>query len=68
MDEVENAYNERQAAKYIGVSAAVLRLWRAGNRGPRFFKAGEKLVRYRRADLDSWIEARLSTPVAPELR
>jgi len=32
--------------------------------GPRHFKAGEKLVRYRRADLDAWIEARLSAPAA----
>jgi excisionase family DNA binding protein len=49
-----------QAAKYIGVSDAALRLWRSRGEGPRHFRAGEKLVRYRRADLDSWIEARLS--------
>jgi excisionase family DNA binding protein len=47
------------AAKYMGVSEAVMRLWRAEGKGPRYFKAGEKLIRYRRADLDSWIEARL---------
>jgi predicted DNA-binding transcriptional regulator AlpA len=64
----ENASNERQAAKYIGVSDAVLRLWRAQGKGPRYYKAGEKLIRYRRADLDSWIEARLSTPAANESR
>lgn len=55
-------FNERQAGRYVGVSAAVLRLWRARGEGPRYFRAGEKLVRYRRADLDSWIEARLSEP------
>jgi excisionase family DNA binding protein len=58
----ENALNERQAARYIGVSAGTLRLWRAEGRAPCYFKAGEKLVRYRKADLDSWIEARLSEP------
>jgi excisionase family DNA binding protein len=63
----ENALNERQAAKYLGVSPGTLRLWRAENRSPRFFRAG-KLIRYRRADLDSWIEARLSAPVAIESR
>ena len=52
----------KQAGRYIGVSEAALRLWRAEGRGPRYFRAGEKLVRYRRADLDSWIEARLSAP------
>jgi predicted DNA-binding transcriptional regulator AlpA len=54
--------NENQAARYLGISAAVLRLWRSENRGPRHFKAGEKLIRYRRSDLDTWVEARLSTP------
>jgi len=57
-----HAFNESQAARYLGVSSGVLRLWRTEQKGPRFFRAGEKLVRYRRADLDSWIEARLSAP------
>ena len=51
--------NESQAGRYIGVSSGVLRLWRAQQTGPRFFRAGQKLVRYRRADIDQWIEARL---------
>ena len=46
----------------MGISEAALRLWRSEGRGPRFFRAGEKLIRYRRADLDFWIEARLSRP------
>ena len=52
----------RKAAQYLGISEAALRMWRSEGRGPRFFRAGEKLVRYRRTDLDSWIEARLSQP------
>ena len=63
------SYNEREAARYLGVSGAVLRLWRSeGKAGPRHFKAGEKLIRYRRSDLDAWIEARLSAPAAVEAR
>ena len=68
MIEMQNTLNEREAGKYLGVSAAVLRLWRSETKGPRHFKAGEKLVRYRRTDLDSWIEARLSAPTAAEVR
>jgi excisionase family DNA binding protein len=60
--EQQNTFTPRQAAQYIGVSDAALRLWRSEGKGPRFFRAGEKLVRYRRADLDNWIEARLSEP------
>jgi predicted DNA-binding transcriptional regulator AlpA len=62
MIEMQNTFSEREAGKYLGVSAAVLRLWRTENKGPRYFKAGEKLIRYRKADLDSWIESRLSPP------
>lgn len=63
MDELENVLTEAKAARYLGISGAALRLWRSEGKGPRYFKAGEKLVRYRRTDLDSWIEARLSVPV-----
>ena len=65
MIEQQHTYNEREAARYLGVSGAALRLWRSEGKGPRFFRAGEKLVRYRRTDLDSWIEGRLSEPVEP---
>jgi len=64
MNEVQNTLTAKQTAKYLGISEAVLRLWRAGGKGPRYFRAGEKLVRYRRADLDEWVEARLSAPAA----
>jgi len=57
----QNVLSPALAARYLGVSEAVLRLWRSRGEGPLHFKAGEKLVRYRRADLDSWIEERLST-------
>jgi excisionase family DNA binding protein len=54
----------KQAAKYLGVSEPALRLWRAEKRGPRWYRAGEKLVRYRKVDLDAWIEAHLIDPAA----
>ena len=66
MNEVQNMLTPKQAGKYLGLSEAVLRLWRAEGKGPRHFKAGDKLIRYRRADLDSWIEARLSAPADSE--
>jgi predicted DNA-binding transcriptional regulator AlpA len=64
VSDYQNTFTPIQAAKYLGISEGALRLWRAGGKGPRHFKAGEKLVRYRRADLDLWIEARLSAPDA----
>lgn len=64
MTDQQNTLTPKQAAKYVGISEGALRLWRAEGRGPRYFKAGEKLVRYRKTDLDAWIEARLSAPAA----
>ncbi len=55
----QNTLTPTQAAKYVGISEAALRLWRAEGKGPRFFRAGQKLIRYRRIDIDQWIEARL---------
>lgn len=57
-----NVMDERGAARYLGVSADVLRLWRSrsSNESPIFFRAGQKLIRYRKIDLDRWIDARLS--------
>lgn len=68
MTEQESTLTPVKAARYLGISEASLRLWRSEGKGPRHFRAGEKLVRYRRADLDAWIEARLSAPVAVEVR
>jgi predicted DNA-binding transcriptional regulator AlpA len=62
VNEQPNTLTPRKAASYLGISEAALRLWRSEGRGPRFFRAGEKLIRYRRADLDFWIDARLSQP------
>ncbi len=64
MTEQEHALTSKQAARYIGISESALRLWRTDGVGPRYFKAGEKLIRYRRADLDAWIERRLIGPAA----
>ncbi len=61
--EQKNVLSEKEAAKYLGVSSASLRLWRGSERGgPRFFRAGRKLIRYRRSDLDRWVESRLNRP------
>jgi excisionase family DNA binding protein len=54
-------FNSREASAYLGCSESVMRLWRSQGQGPRYFRAG-KLIRYRRADLDAWIEARLCEP------
>jgi hypothetical protein len=50
------ALTEVEAAQELGVSAAVLRTWRAQGRGPTFCKFG-RAVRYLKHDLNEFIEA-----------
>ena len=51
----------RDAAVYIGVKINTLAVWRMTNRyGLPFVKLG-KVVRYRKADLDEWINKNVST-------
>jgi predicted DNA-binding transcriptional regulator AlpA len=50
----------KEAARYINVSEAALRLWRRRGAGPRYFLAGPRLIRYRQIDLDAWIEAHVA--------
>ena len=52
-------YDTREAAIYFGgaIKPNTLEIWRIQGRGPRFIKFG-RAVRYRKADLDKWIEER----------
>lgn len=54
--------NITQAAAYIGLAKSTLYTWRTRRPGfgPRAVKAGGAL-RYRRSDLDAWIEAHAET-------
>ena len=56
-----NALSLKKASEYIGVSQGALRAWKRDGKGPAFFRAG-KLLRYRRADLEAWIQSRLVDP------
>jgi predicted DNA-binding transcriptional regulator AlpA len=49
------------AAAYLGCSIALMELMRREDRGPKFYKCGKRLVRYRRADLEEWMQANVVT-------
>jgi len=44
-----------EAAAMLAVEPRLLVRWRYDSRGPTYIKVG-RLVRYKRADLDAWIE------------
>lgn len=51
-----------QAANYLGLTRRALEAMRWRKIGPAFVKLG-RLVRYRIADLDNYIEARVQEPI-----
>lgn len=65
-------YDEEAAGKYIGgtespVSSRTLQRWRLEGVGPTYVKLG-RLVRYRQADLDTFLEERACSSTSMALR
>lgn len=45
----------REAATHVGLSASTLEKLRVSGGGPRFTKAGPRIVVYAASDLDAWL-------------
>ena len=61
-----NALDTPSAAKRIGVAAKTLENWRTMGRGPRYLKAGARVI-YRPVDLDEWAEARIVSSTSQQV-
>ena len=64
-DSDESIFGEHEAGRYLGgeaepVSPRTMQRWRQEGTGPEFLKLG-RLVRYRKSDLDRWVDAQLRT-------
>jgi predicted DNA-binding transcriptional regulator AlpA len=44
-----------EVAEILRISPITLANWRSRRKGPRFVRVGQRMVRYRRADLDRFI-------------
>lgn len=53
-----------QLAAYLGVPLATVYQWRSVGTGPQGFRVGRH-TRYRREDIEAWIEARRSEGGGP---
>lgn len=56
--EMQDLLKTREAAKYVSLASVTLERMRITGEGPAFVKLG-RCVRYRRADLENWINGRL---------
>jgi hypothetical protein len=54
----ETYLDTRQASELMGISTVRLESWRRDGEGPPYVKFG-RLVKYRRVDLDAYMEAKL---------
>jgi len=50
-------FTPAEAGEYLSLSTKTLENLRLQGNGPTFSRLGHRIVRYRRADLDSWLEA-----------
>ena len=55
--------NPHDAADYIGMPVRTLEVWRHTGTGPRYTKAGRRVL-YRRDWIDGWLEGRAVTSTA----
>ena len=54
------------AARIIGLGHRTLEQWRHLGKGPPYLKVGRQ-VRYRRYDIDVWLQDRRISPLEPRL-
>jgi predicted DNA-binding transcriptional regulator AlpA len=62
----EQVFDQRQAAELLGLSPATLASWRSRGRGPAFLRLGGRAIRYRRSDLERFLERERVVPNADE--
>lgn len=51
----------QEVADYLAVPVLTLQTWRASRKGPPAYRVG-KHVRYRREEVDAWLEEHAATP------
>lgn len=58
-DKLPILLSEVQAANLLGVKQRTLQQWRHRKCGPKYIKVGERMVRYRISDLNSWLSEKV---------
>jgi excisionase family DNA binding protein len=56
--DLSELFNTQFAAQYLGVTVSTLEVWRSTKRYPLPYVKVGRLVKYRRADLDAFLESR----------
>ena len=59
---ISSNLNDLEAARIIGIAPITLRQWRSHGKGPKYLRIGGKCVRYRRSDIESWLDGQVVDP------
>jgi len=57
-DRPDPLYDEKQTAKYLGVSVRTLRNWRWSGRGPEYVALSGRLIRYELTRIQDWVKSK----------
>ncbi len=57
MNHIEVLLNEREVARIIGTTPRFLQQRRQAGTGPRFLRLSHRCVRYRKSDIDAWLDS-----------
>lgn len=60
VENLSGLLRERAAAEFLNVTIRCLQSWRMTGKGPRVVRLGGRMVRYRMADLEEFIDAGVS--------
>ena len=55
---------EREAASFLGLTDRSMQQFRQGGGGPQYVVISARCIRYRRADIKAWADARLRSSTA----
>ena len=58
---------EKEVAKMLGFSTRTLQKWRLTGEGPVFIKATQRAIRYRKDDIQAWIQKRTFTSTSQQM-
>ena len=58
----DKVMNTKEVSEYIGVAVSTLAMYRALGTGPQYMKIRSRLVRYRKAAVDEWLDAQKQLP------
>ena len=60
-DHPESLFTEPQAARFLNFTPRCLQAWRQRGGGPKFIRISSRAIRYRKSDLDDWIDEKIKS-------